>query len=172
MLWTLSALNLQESGRKRILKIDKYSLWPVALYENQWYYSYLTMERSEIIQWTRIMSSKSLILEHKTWFLLTHIIWPIYDITIWARTLSISGQVEFTCLFNAFLSSLGRLTVTASFWWSVTKLFFLFLGLDSALSDWLEVGDRWGFLTNFRRLHSLFWCYILMKTMNFYILLI
>lgn len=49
MLLTLSALNLQESDRKPILKIGEYSLRPVALYEKQWYYSYLTMERSEII---------------------------------------------------------------------------------------------------------------------------
>lgn len=115
------------------------------------------MERSEIIQWTRIMPSKCLILEHKTWLILTALFDLCMTCLYGQGPLSVCGQVVFTCLFNTLLSSLGRLTVTASFLWSVMKLFFLFLYLDSALSDWLEVSYSWGFLTKFRRLYSIFW---------------
>lgn len=94
---TLSALNLKECGKKYILKIVKDSLGPAALCDKQWNYSYLTVKRSEIIQWTAIIFLKSLILEHKKQTLSFRQYMPT-----WART-PVNIWTEFACLFNAHL---------------------------------------------------------------------
>lgn len=119
----LSALNLKESGKKHILKIVKYSLGPTALYEKQCYYNYLTMERSEIIQWTAIMFSNSLILEHKKQFILTPLFGQYMTCLYGQEPLSVSGQ-SLPAFLIFFL--LWRLMVT-SFAWLLIKVFFLFL---------------------------------------------
>lgn len=76
--------------------------------------------------------------------------------------LSVSGQSLPAFLMPIFFFLWG-LMVTSSFSWPVIKLFFLFLCLDSAYSEWLEVGCSWGILTKLRWFHNLSW-YILMKT--------